>query len=121
MDKVTIKKQYEDLINKIESKKIYDGRGTFDLYECKSCGFVKFMTYKDKGVTPFTMDCKCGGYMQHTHTYSSIPKTFPVDEFVRPTLEQAYNMNEQELDHLFKGGLFLKSEISDTNESEASK
>jgi hypothetical protein len=112
MKQEEIKNKYEALIDRIEAEKIYDGRGTFDLYECEECGARKITTYKDKGVTPFMIRCSCcDGFMRHTRTFNSIPKFINVEDWIRPALEQAYNMTDYQLEHLFKGGLFLKSEL----------
>lgn len=54
------------MVASIEDAKIYDGRGEYNLYECNKCNNYKVTLYKDKGVTPFIMRCKCGGDMMHT-------------------------------------------------------
>lgn len=40
----------------IEDAKIYDGRGTYDLYECEKCGRNKITTYAAKGLLPLLLD-----------------------------------------------------------------
>ena len=112
MDKKDIKDRYENLVKRIEFEKIYDGRGLFDLYECEDCGANKITTYRDKGITPFMIKCACGKYMEHTNTYKSVPNDINVEEWVRPTLEEAYKLDEHQLEYLFNGGLFLKSELN---------
>ena len=112
MNKKNITKNYKELIGRIESENIYDGRGVFDLYECKGCHHKKITTYKDKGVTPSIIKCNiCNGFMYHIKTYSSVPEDIHVIEWVRPTLEQAYHLKDNQLEHLFNGGLFMKDEL----------
>lgn len=62
MSKNNIAQQYNSMVASIEDAKIYDGRGEYNLYECNKCNNYKVTLYKDKGVTPFIMRCKCGGY-----------------------------------------------------------
>lgn len=109
MDKVEIKKRYEELVNGIESAKMYDGRGTIDVYICHHCGKVILTTYKDKGVTPFTIRCDCGCTMYHERTYKKERCTSDdrIMEWVRPTLEQLMNMSDAEIEHVLNGGLIL--------------
>ena len=120
MEKEEIKSRYENMVKTIETAKMYDGRGTYDLYVCEKFGYQKITTYKDKGVTSFMLKCKnCDGWMQHTNTYQSVPDDTPVEQFVRPSLDVAYKLTDYQLDHLFKGGLFLESDLpkidDDTN------
>ena len=61
MSKDNIAQQYNNMVASIEDAKIYDGRGEYNLYECNKCNNYKVTLYKDKGVTPFIMRCKCGG------------------------------------------------------------
>lgn len=68
-----IKKRFHELTTTIEDAKIYDGRGTFDLYACILCGHGKITTYYDKGVIPFMIACNCGSNMQHIKSYKSMP------------------------------------------------
>ena len=112
MEQAKIKRRYEEMLKTIESANMYDGRDTYDLYECKECGCKKITTYKDKGVTPFMLPCPCSeSWMEHTKTFKSIPDGTTVEEFVRPSLEIAYKMKYPQLEHLFNGGLFLKSDL----------
>lgn len=66
MSKDNIAQQYNNMVASIEDAKIYDGRGEYNLYECNKCNNYKVTLYKDKGVTPFIMRCKCGGDMKQT-------------------------------------------------------
>ena len=59
MSKNNIAQQYNSMVASIEDAKIYDGRGEYNLYECNKCNNYKVTLYKDKGVTPFIMRCKC--------------------------------------------------------------
>jgi hypothetical protein len=70
MSKNNIAQQYNSMVASIEDAKIYDGRGEYNLYECNKCNNYKVTLYKDKGVTPFIMRCKCGGDMMHTKSKS---------------------------------------------------
>lgn len=71
-----IRNRYAKMVSTIEDAGIYDGRGTFDLYQCEKCSREKITTYADKGVTPFIIGCSCGGNMQHTKTLSLFQITF---------------------------------------------
>lgn len=35
MEKEEMKKRYDEMVSRIEEAKMYDGRGTYDLYKCK--------------------------------------------------------------------------------------
>lgn len=112
------KEQYLDFCNKAESMKVYDGRGTFDLYECrelstgKSCGHSIITTYADKGVTPFVIPCpKCGLSMSHTRTFRSVPPGTPVIKWVRPTYEQYVKLSPGLKQHVERGGLIMETEL----------
>lgn len=112
MEKAEIKSRYEKMVKTIETANMYDGRGTYDLYECEKCGCKKFTTYKDKGVTPFMLTCpNCKNGMHHTYTFRNVPEETEVDPFVRPSLDIAYKLNDAQIDHLFNGGLFLESDL----------
>ena len=109
-----IKRKYNELVSNIEGMKIYDGRGTVDRYVCDTCGCMIHTTYKDKGVTPFTMGCpKCNGTMYHRQTFrkESVPAWVEVRNWYRPTLEQTLKMNVGMIDHILKGGLVSDKEV----------
>ena len=110
MTRKQIERQYNNLVSEIEEKRMYDGRGTVDRYVCDTCGYMMHTTYKDKGVTPFTMLCpKCKGIMYHRQTFEkeSVPEWVPVKGWHRPTLEQTLEMDERTIEHILKGGLVL--------------
>lgn len=89
MSKNNIAQQYNSMVASIEDAKIYDGRGEYNLYECNKCNNYKVTLYKDKGVTPFIMRCKCGGDMMHTKSSKQAPPSYvKVYNWVRPNLEQ---------------------------------
>lgn len=111
MDNNYIIRKYEKLVSSIEKSNIYDGRGTYDLYRCESCGKEMVTTYADKGVTPFMIGCQCGGMMSHCKTFYFIPDHIPVYEWRRPTLNELYNMSENQIDHVLNGGLILDRDI----------
>ena len=111
MNKETIKEQYDKLVNEIEGIKMYDGRGTVDRYICDTCGHMTHTTYKDKGVTPFTMRCdKCGGTMYHRKTFTkeSVPDWVEVKNWYRPTLDQTLKESQPVIEHILNGGLLLE-------------
>jgi hypothetical protein len=80
-----------------------------------------FTTYKDLGVTPFIIKCECGSDMKHIRTYNNILKDAKIENWVRPSLEQAYKMNDGMLEHLFNGGLFLESELKELDKQTTEK
>ncbi len=111
MTREQIEKKYNKLINEIKEKRMYDGRGTVDRYICDTCGYMMHTTYKDKGVTPFTMSCpKCKGTMYHKKTFKkdTVPDWVEVKNWYRPTLEQTLNMPEGMIEHVLNGGLILE-------------
>jgi hypothetical protein len=112
MKKKEIEKKYKELINNIDNADIYDGRGTYDMYICEKCRKGIVTTYIDYGVTPFCIECPdCGKSMFHEYTLKEKPSGVNIKEWVRPSLECALKMTDGQLDHLFKGGLFLKEEL----------
>ena len=107
MSKDNIAQQYNNMVASIEDAKIYDGRGEYNLYECNKCNNYKVTLYKDKGVTPFIMRCKCGGDMMHTKSSKQAPPSYvKVHNWVRPSLEQT-----------MKGEYFLYCILMDFKES----
>lgn len=111
MNKETIKKQYNELVSNIEEMKMYDSRGTVDRYICDTCGYMIHTTYKDKGVTPFTMPCcKCNGTMYHRQTFKkeTVPDWVDVKNWYRPTLEQTLQERQGTIEHILNGGLLLE-------------
>lgn len=96
---------YKKMCAQLEKAKMYDGRGTEDVYICGTCPNVIFSKYVDKGVTPFCIKCvKCGGMMQHERTLPCI--IIPVDiEWYRPTFEEFEQLNESQQQHVREGGL----------------
>lgn len=108
------KEQYEKFCKDAENMKVYDGRGTFDLYECDCCPNKMVTTYAAKGVTPFTMRCKkCGGVLTHKETYRYVSNGIHVIKFVRPTYEQYTKLSDWQREHVEKGGLILEKEIGE--------
>lgn len=111
MKREDIEKAYNKLVTEIEEKQMYDGRGTVDRYVCDTCSDMMHTTYKDKGVTPFTMMCpKCCGTMYHRQTFTkeSVPHWVEIKNWYRPTLEQMLKMNEGTIKHILDGGLILE-------------
>lgn len=111
MTREQIEKQYNKLVSEIEEKRMYDGRGTVDRYVCDTCGHIIYTTYRDKGVTPYTMRChRCGGTKYHDKTYDkkTVPSYVDVIDWYRPTLEQTLDMSEGMIEHVLNGGLILE-------------
>lgn len=111
MSKDNIAQQYNNMVASIEDAKIYDGRGEYNLYECNKCNNYKVTLYKDKGVTPFIMRCKCGGDMMHTKSSKQAPPSYvKVHNWVRPSLEQTMSLSEGMRNHILNGGLIYRNE-----------
>lgn len=98
------KKQYEKMCSDLENTPMYDGRGTTDLYVCRHCGCQKLTTYKDKGVTPFSIGCACGRFLTHEKTYRGIAPTIDI-EWRRPTYKEFLDLSEPMQEHVRNGGL----------------
>ena len=107
------KEQYQKFCDEADNMKIYDGRGTFDLYECeKSQSHKMITTYVDKGVTPFVTKCPyCGSAMQHTRTFKNVPEGTVVHNWVRPTYEQYCRLSQGAKSHVEQGGLIFETEL----------
>ena len=106
-----IRNRYAKMVSTIEDAGIYDGRGTFDLYQCEKCFREKITTYADKGVTPFIIGCSCGGNMQHTKTFKSVPDYIRVFKWKRPTIDQTIKLPDRQIEHVLNGGLILDSDL----------
>ncbi len=116
MKKEEIEKRYNKMVSGIEEAGIYDGRGTYDLYECEKCGHSIITTYAVKGVTPFIIRCKgCGGDMIHEKTYKSIPEAIYAIKWVRPTLKQTMGLSTGLIEHVLNGGLVMETELKINN------
>lgn len=118
MDKKELKEKYDELVARIESAKIYDGRGKgVDVYVCEKCASQIYTRYKDKGVTPFTIRCRrkaCNATMIHRTTISEAQAKnsgLVVQNWVRPSFEQLQTLSEGAVDHVLKGGLMLEDEL----------
>lgn len=114
MKKEDIERNYKEITEKIKNAKIYDGRGTFDIYTCQNnkCNNKIYTTCIDKGVTPFCIKCpECGEIMEHNKTILELPDGVLCKKWLRPSLDIALQMNDGQLDHLFQGGLFLEGDF----------
>ena len=116
MDKKALKKKYDKLVSSIEDAQMYDGRGEYNGYICKSCGYITATFYKDKGVTPFIIACeKCGCASMHNITSRNAPPArpniSPIHNWVRPTFEQLIKLDESTIDHVLDGGLVLEDDL----------
>ena len=111
IQKENIEKRYNELVKEIEGKRMYDGRGTVDRYTCDTCGHIIYTTYRDKGVTPFTIKCtRCGGTKYHDKTYDkkTVPSYVMVMDWYRPSLEDVLKMSDSMIEHVLNGGLVLE-------------
>lgn len=116
-----IRRQYKKLVGGIEGLKIYDGRGKgIDVYICSVCHKKTLTRYKDKGVTPFIMQCPyCDGYAEHANTISeqdarilNVVESADIINWVRPPLQWLLKHKEA-VEHVLNGGLVLEKEILD--------
>jgi len=95
----------------------YDGRGKgVDVYECEG-GHKFFTRYKDKGTTPFMIKCReCEKPTMATHN-NTISESeaelmgVKVHNWVRPSLDVLFEMNEATIEHVLQGGLILEEEV----------
>lgn len=111
MEKKYIEKEYKKLVDSIENLRMYDGRGTVDRYVCEKCGYTIFTTYRDKGVTPFTIRCsRCNGTMFHDKTYEKgqVPENLVIKDWYRPSLKETLKLSEGMIEHILNGGLILE-------------
>jgi hypothetical protein len=119
--RLKIRRQYKKLVANVEGMKMFDGRGKgVDVYVCEKCGRKTLTRYKDKGVTPFVMQCShCDGYAQHVNTITEREAEFfrlieniRVQNWVRPPLWWLLKHKEA-VDHVLNGGLVLEKEVWD--------
>lgn len=119
MDRKELKQQYDELLARIKTARMFDGRNKgVDIYVCENCGAQFYTRYKDKGVTPFTIRCRyCGnGTMKHENTITeqfANDVGFEVHNWVRPTFNQLQNLSDGAIDHVLNGGLMLEDELND--------
>ena len=116
MEKETIKRKYNELVASLEDAKMYDGRGEYNGYVCEKCGYITATLYKEKGVTPFIIQCeKFGKAAMHKITSRNAPPADPniseVKKWVRPTLDQLMKMSQETIDHVLNGGLVFEDEL----------
>lgn len=120
-DRLKIRRQYKKLVASVEEIKMFNGRGKgVDVYICEKCGRNTLTRYKDKGATPFVMQCShCDGYAQHVETISEpeamvlcIVENIKVLNWVRPPLWWLYKHKEA-VEHVLNGGLVLEQEVLD--------
>lgn len=117
MKKEVIEKRYNELVIEIERKIMYDGRGTVDRYTCDTCGHIIYTTYRDKGVTPYTIKCeRCGGTKYHDKTYDkrTVPGYVMVMDWYRPSLEDVLKMSDGMIEHVLNGGLILDEPVEES-------
>lgn len=113
-----LKSKYDELVSSIGNARMYDGRGKYNGYVCKNCGYITVTLYKDKGVTPFTIRCeKCENIATHEITSRFHPPAAPniskVKNWVRPTFEQLVKMGEADIKHVLNGGLVLEDKLKE--------
>lgn len=111
--KIMNEAEYAEFCSHEEERQVYDGRGTFDLYECDKCGGKIVTTYGNKGVTPFCMRCRhCNsGTMFHRHTFRTPPPAMSVKRWVIPSYIQYVKLKVGYIDHVNHGGLMLEEEL----------
>ncbi|MBQ6097974.1 MAG: hypothetical protein IJK99_09535 [Bacteroidales bacterium] len=118
--KLKIRRQYKALVANVEEMKVFDGRGKgVDVYVCEKCGRRTLTRYKDKGVTPFVMQCShCDGYAQHVETVSEdkalllrLADGITIQNWVRPPLKWLLKQNAGTVQHVLDGGLVLEKEV----------
>lgn len=119
MAKKVTKEEYGKVCLKFEGAKIYDGRGEYNGYRCNKCGYIVATYYKDKGVTPFIIQCpKCKGMAYHEITSLEAPPEQPniskVKNWVRPTFEQYVKLSPATQEHVMNGGLVFEEEVTKT-------
>lgn len=116
-----IRRQYKKLVASVEEMKVFDGRGKgVDVYVCEKCDRKILTRYKDKGVTPFVMQCShCGGPARHVSTITELRaetvcffENTKVQNWVRPPLWWLLKHKEV-ADHVLNGGLVLEKEVLD--------
>lgn len=112
------KEEYDKLCKEFEEAKMYDGRGEYNGYRCEKCGYIVATLYKDKGVTPFIIQCpKCKGMSQHVITSHDAPpeqsNISKVKNWVRPTYEQFLKLPPASQEHVMNGGLVFEEEVTD--------
>lgn len=122
MTREELRKEYDDLRTRLQSQKMYDGRGKgVDVYVCKKCGRQFYTRYIDLGVTPFTIKCRnkeCKGLMMHENTIDEVTgflNKLTVHNWVRPPFEWLDKQRENNkigvIDHVLNGGLILEEEL----------
>ena len=112
------KEEYDKLCKEFEETKMYDGRGEYSGYRCEKCGYIVATYYKDKGVTPFVIQCpNCKGTAQHVITTSESPpdryNISKVKNWVRPAYEQFIKLSPASQEHVMNGGLVFEGEDED--------
>ena len=120
--KMKIRRQYKKLVASVEGMKMFDGRGKgVDVYICEKCGRKTLTRYKDKGVTPFIMQCShCDGYAKHVDTITEqeaelfrLVENIRVQNWVRPPLWWLLKHNPGTIEHVLQGGLVLEKWVLD--------
>ena len=104
---------YDNMVKHIaETSNMYDGRGKgVDIYLCRECQKVIMTRYKDKGVTPFSMQCECKSSLVHVDTINEQTAKalgHKVLDWYRPSFEEFLKLSEWEQEHVLNGGLILK-------------
>jgi len=107
-----------------EPGKSFDGQERKNIYQCQTCLGLICTVDRDKGVTPFMIDCKvtadCKGPMQSSF-YMAHPMVVPTFEWFRPTEDElaalcaaipdgprAELRKAAYVDHVNRGGLILR-------------
>lgn len=114
MNRIKLFFQYRKMLRTVRTVPMYDGRGRgTDVYVCSGCGRKFYTEYKDKGCTPFIIDCRyCKeDVMKHEHTVDRAPEGAATHYWVRPTFKQFLNLNPSARQYVLDGGLMLEEEL----------
>lgn len=111
MEKESIEKMYNNLVDVIEKIEMFENCGGMSRYKCIKCGCKIHTVHKDKGIPYFMIKCaRCGSMMyRDAFAYRMSVKDYTViGEWYRPSLEETFKLNESEISHILNGGLLLE-------------
>lgn len=121
MNEIELMTKYKEMVARIKEARMFDGRnGSVDVYVCQKCGRHYHTRYMDKGVTPFTIQCRgkgCNGTMVHEDTIDEIAamlEKLTVHNWVRPSLDWLKTQLKEHngvIEHVLNGGLILEDEL----------
>lgn len=90
-------------------------------YKCKKCGTITYVLYDSIGIPPEEIGCineNCDGLMEDAGNISvsnlEVSSEGYMYTLIRPKLSEMENMQEDQIEHILKGGLVaVKRKISD--------